>query len=314
MNWPHPCTLSVTALVSDNSWSLHQDISRPPGNNLLTSIHTCGILHPPLVHKIDGNQYRIVCGANRLAAAVQLGETTINCLILDPALTDQELLQIVARDQAETGPLSPIETARLVKHAQQINGTHCVDLIRPFTNGRNRGHIERLVRLLDLEPSVRSAIHDGQIADRTGLILVSLSTADRLYLCDLFTNLQVSANKQQRIIELSRIIVAQEKITFRDMMTSRYNYCRFDRTIDNPPQIVSRLLNDLYRDSHPLSSQAQQSFNERVDALKLPPHCQVSPTVSFENDRVTVAVELSSINELEKMWPDLRSVIDPNKP
>ncbi|MDX9895645.1 MAG: hypothetical protein RBS34_09385 [Desulfofustis sp.] len=58
-------------------------------------------------------------------------------------------------------------------------------------------------------------------------------------------------------------------------------------------------------------SRAQREIEERLTALHLPHHCRVTPGTSFESDRVTLSVDLPSLDRLEALWPSLQSLLHP---
>ncbi|MDX9897227.1 MAG: ParB/Srx family N-terminal domain-containing protein [Desulfofustis sp.] len=306
MNETRPHTLALSAIDPDHRWSLHQDLSQSPDGRFLARVRAYGILRPPLVQKIDRDRYRLICGSLRLQALEQLAKHETTCLVLTPSLSLPQLLDIVARDQGERGLLTPIEAARLVLLAHENTGDDA-ELWHSVTGIANRGHLLRLPRLLKLEPRLREQIHRGVISARTGLLLTSLTGDDRLFLGDLFEQLEINDNKQQRVIDWSRIIATTEELSLRDLFADRYGFCVAVDSSANRPQIVQRLLQDLQRHSHPRLSRAQREFEDRLAALHLPHHCRVTPGTSFETDRVTLSVDFPSLDHLEALWPSLQA-------
>ncbi|WP_284153803.1 ParB/RepB/Spo0J family partition protein [Desulfofustis limnaeus] len=310
MNETRPRTLPLTAIDPDRRWSLHQDLTQSPDGQFLARVKTYGILRPPLVQQLDQHRYQLVCGSLRLKALELLDRRETTCLVLAPSLSFSQLLDIVARDQADRGLLTPIEAARLILMSRE-NTTDDAELWHRVTGVANRGHLMRLPHLLKLEPHLREQIHRGVISARTGLLLTSLASDDRLFLGELFEQLEINDNKQQRVIDWVRIIATTENRSFRELFTDRYGYCVALDSSANRPQIVQRLLQDLQRHSHPRLSRAQREFEERLTALHLPHHCRVTPGTSFESDRVTLSVDLPSLDRLEALWPSLQSLLHP---
>lgn len=310
MNETRPHTLPLTAIDPDHRWSLHQDLPQSPDEHFLARVKTYGILRPPLVQQLDRHRYQLICGSLRLKALELLDRRETTCLVLAPSVSFSQLLDIVARDQADRGLLTPIEAARLILMARENNNDDA-ELWYSVTGVANRGHLMRLPHLLKLDPHLREQIHRGVISARTGLLLTSLAGEDRLFLGDLFEQLEINDNKQQRVIDWGRIIATTENRSLRDLFADRYGYCLALDSSANRPQIVQRLLQDLKRHSHPRLSRAQREFEERLAALHLPRHCRVTPGTSFESDRVTLSVDLPSLDRLEALWPSLLSLLHP---
>ena len=309
MPWPVPQTIPIAAIDRSSPWSLHQDLPEDDlAEALQESIQRYGLLRPPLLRATAIGRYEVVCGVRRLMVLNALGITDTLCLVFAPSTRPEALLPIIAHDQRESTPLSAIETARLVKIAETVDKDHGIETIAAIL-GSNRGRLQRLVRLLDLEPELRTAIHSGQLGVRTGFLLSSLPKDDRLFLCRLFCRLALGENKQQRVLDLATIICVREQRSLRTLFTEQFSYCLDDTAISNPPQTAARLMADLQRLSHPLSSAMQRHFSERINALRLPNRCSVTPSVSFEVDTIILNVTLSSLEDLEQRWPALKPLL-----
>jgi hypothetical protein len=309
MDWPELHRLPLDAIDTDRTWSLHQDLDQSIDAALLASVQKYGPLRAPLVRRSrrSGSGYQVICGAARLQALRAVTADQVFCLVLGPALEPRDMLILAARDQAENGVLSPIETARLALLATTHAGDDAPAILAAHTAIKNSGQRRRIVRLLDLEPPLRQAIHAGSMSTKTGLLLADLPTHDRLFLGRLFTALALNDNKQQRLIEHCRIITAREYCSFQDLFQARYRYCLdLDHRRVNLPQLTNRLLDEIYHHSHPLLTEARQLFADRVKSLHLPSQCTVIPSTSFEYDRVTLSIEFDSLDDLAARLPSLK--------
>lgn len=307
MEWPEAHRIPLGAIDTDKSWSLHQDLDQSIDDVLLASVQKFGIIRPLLVRQSNRDGYRVICGVARLRALRALTAERALCLVLDPALENRDLLVLAAKDQSDSGALSPIETARLALLAATLAGDDAPAILAAHTSIKNSGHRQRIVRLLALESPLRQAIHTGAMSAKTGLLLAALPADDRLFLARLFAALALNDNKQQRVIECGRIITVREQCSFQDLFRCRFAYCLdLEHRQVNLPQLTNRLLDEIYRHSHPTITRARQDFAERLKSLYLPPHCTVSPSTSFEYDRVTLSIEFDSLDDLATRWPDLK--------
>ncbi len=304
-----PALLPIESILQESQWSLHQDISIESDDEFVGSIERLGLLRPPIV-RIGQDGYEKICGARRLAALKQLNHPpgSIACSVISDQAQPEDVLFLVAEDQIQTGPLSPIEASRfihLVDERCKQPDHQLLDLVIPGTSATQRN---RLLSLLKLEEPVRTSIHYGKISIKTGFDLVSLPTAERLFTHDLFIRLSLNANKQRRFLELMQIVTGLEGCTIVEFISNHLpELCK--EPIDNAPQQAAHLMKRLYEHSHPGISLAQEEFVKRVAKLNLPKNCRVSPSPAFERDRVTLEVEFDDFRAFSEAWQKMKRFV-----
>jgi ParB/RepB/Spo0J family partition protein len=288
-------------------WSLHQDLSEVLDPNFVDSIRKFGLLHPPIIRK-SSDSYELICGARRVEAVKRIAEQQdIHCLVLDQSISEVEILLLVTEEQHLHAPLTPIESARLITLCSQFcaHSETASILIYSKTNTRNEFQRNKIVKLLELEEPIRTNIHTGVISLKTAFALAEMSRSDRLTLYDIFIKLALNSNKQRRIIDLCMIIATSQQYSISEFLSVTYPELQ-QKTIDNVPQSVNRLLHDLYKCSHPLSSHVEKQFAEKIKKLRLPQSCSLSHSPAFEQDSVTLGIEFKTIDELTRIWPKIK--------
>ncbi len=304
-----PALLPCESILQERQWSLHQDISLESDKELLESIEHLGLLRPPIV-RLGQDGYELICGVRRLDALRRLKHPagSIGCSVLSDQAHPEDVLLLVAEDQIQSGPLSPIEAARFInlvnERCKQPNH-ELLNLAIPAASATQRN---RLLSLLRLEEPIRTSIHYAKISIKTGLNLASLPTGERLFIHDLFIRLSLNANKQRRFLELMQIITGVQGCTIDKFISNHFpELCK--EPIGNVPQQTTHLLKRLYELSHPGISLAQEDFVKRVAKMNLPRNCRVSPSPAFERDRVTLEVEFDDFKAFSEAWQQMKKLI-----
>jgi ParB family chromosome partitioning protein len=300
-----PELLAIDSILPATPWSLHQDVSTDPDQSLIDSIGNLGLLRPLIVQPHQ-KVYELICGARRLTALRRLGQRSpIACSVVKRNISQAELLLLVAEDQLQSGPLSPIESARFIALCTAWCDQPDQQMLSRVTCTTSTTQRNRLLPLLQLEAVIRASLHFGQISDKTGLQMTKMASTERLFVHELFTSLSLNKNKQRRFLELIQIITVAEDCTIERFMTEHLaDLCRSDR--DNVPQRTNVLMKRLYEYSHPDSHGAAEDFARRVADKRLPANCKVSPSPSFETDQVTLEVKFANFNAFSRAWDKIK--------
>lgn len=304
----NPATVSIQSILPGSRWSLHQDISIDLDDELIGSIVHLGLLRPPIVRNgQDG--YELICGARRLEVLRQFPHPPgINCSVLSNQAKEEDLLLLVAEDQIQSGPLTPIEAARFIALFNKRCGQSNHKLLSSATSTTSTTQRNRLLSLLQLEEPIRTSIHHGEISTKAGLSFVSLPSAERLFTHDLFVRLSLNGNKQHRFMELIQIITNSESCTIEEFITCHFpELCK--GPIGNAPQQAQRLMKQLYERSHPGINRAKEEFIRRVSEMNLPKNCRITPSHSFEKDKVTLEVEFDDYKACSEAWKKMKKII-----
>lgn len=126
--------------------------------DLETSIRESGLLQPITVRTAAGG-FELIAGERRLRSATRLGWTEIPAVIKD--VDDRTLLTLALVENLQRSDLNPIEEAegyqRLVDEFR-LTQQQVADVV-----GKDRATVANMLRVLQLPPSVRRLLQDGQI-------------------------------------------------------------------------------------------------------------------------------------------------------
>lgn len=137
---------------------------------LTASIREHGVIQPVLVTEtLEG--YQLVAGERRVRAARAAGLDRIPAVVRE--LADKEQLELALVENLQREDLDPVESARAYRQLIDEFGFSQEDLA--LRVGRARSTVTNTLRLLDLHPSVQSAIGDGVISEGHGRAIGGLS-------------------------------------------------------------------------------------------------------------------------------------------
>src|SRR5438128_5430433 len=141
---------------------------------LSDSIRTVGILHPLVVRPV-GDRFQLIAGERRLRAAQAAGFGEVPVRVVD--FNDQQVLEAALVENIQRTDLNPIEKAQgFNDYLQRFKMTH-EDLARRL--GLDRSTVTNLVRLLELQPEVQSAVRVGQISASHARALLAVTDRQR---------------------------------------------------------------------------------------------------------------------------------------
>lgn len=130
---------------------------------LIESVRSLGVLSPLLVRQ-TGDSWEVIAGRRRLAAARQVGLSTVPCI--ERPLDDQGAEDVALAENLHRRQLSPIEEAL---GYQRLAWRGLSQYQIAARTGRSQPHISRHLRLLDLPDRTRGKVHLGLLAVSTAL-------------------------------------------------------------------------------------------------------------------------------------------------
>ena len=150
--------LSVNALQR-GKFQPRDDIDPDTLNELADSITSQGVIQPLVVRKVTYDKYEIIAGERRWRAAKIAGLDEVPVIVRE--IDDQVALAIGLIENIQRESLTPLEEARaLQKLIEDFKMTH--EEISHVV-GRSRSAVSNLIRLLQLNESVKQLLGSGKI-------------------------------------------------------------------------------------------------------------------------------------------------------
>lgn len=150
-----------------------QIFNKEPLDELAQSIREKGVLQPLIVRKRGLDSFEIIAGERRWRAAQLAGLKEVPAILKDT--TDQEVLELALIENIQREDLNVIEEAEAYDFLLKKHNLTQQELAQKV--GKDRATIANVLRLLQLQPSVRLMVSRGQLS--LGQAKVLLSVADQ---------------------------------------------------------------------------------------------------------------------------------------
>lgn len=159
-------------LILPNVYQPRKHFNEESIEELAQSINTYGIIQPLSIRKLGEDKYELVAGERRLRAAKKAGLTEVPAIIVD--ITDRESAAIALLENLQRENLSFLEEAdayyNLIKD-HSYTQEKLAELI-----GKKQSTIANKIRLLRLEPEIRSLLLENNLTERHARALLKLPT------------------------------------------------------------------------------------------------------------------------------------------
>jgi len=142
--------------------------------DLAASIRAVGRVLQPIVVRPDGEDWEIVVGARRFMAAKIVGLKDLPCSVMQMSDDEARAASIVENVQRED--LHPLDEAVAIMELMQLMDAE--ETAREI--GCSVSHVQRRVRLLDLEPEARETFAAGGMNIGHALALCGLQPEDQI--------------------------------------------------------------------------------------------------------------------------------------
>lgn len=137
---------------------------------LAQSINAYGIIQPLSVRRLAEDKYELVAGERRLRAAKKAGLTEVPVIIVD--ITDRESAAIALLENLQRENLNFLEEAEAYYNLIKDHSYTQEKLAEAI--GKKQSTIANKIRLLRLEPEVRSILLENNLTERHARALLRL--------------------------------------------------------------------------------------------------------------------------------------------
>lgn len=187
--------------VNPNPSQPRQIFEKEPLQELASSIREKGILQPIVVRKFN-DEYEIIAGERRWRAAQMAGLKEVPALLKEYG--DQEVLELALIENIQRENLNPVEEAEaydyLIKKYQLTQN----DLAQKV--GKDRVTVTNMLRILQLQPGVRSMVSRGELSLGQAKVLLGLTDAK------LQNDFAVRAKNESLSVRALEKLVAKTKV------------------------------------------------------------------------------------------------------
>ena len=136
-----------------------KDFAHEQLQELANSIRSQGIIQPLIVRKVADDRFEIVAGERRWRAAQLAGLTEVPTIIKD--IPDETALAVALIENIQRENLNPLEEAFALQRL--IDEFNLTQQEVAEAVGKSRTTVTNLLRLLGLQPAVKTLLENGEI-------------------------------------------------------------------------------------------------------------------------------------------------------
>lgn len=198
-------------LLRESPWAVAFSLTNPRKhhgldidsiNGLAASIKAQGLAQPILVRPLPGSRaadtfrdrepghplptYELVCGERRLRASRAAGLDTIPMILRE--LSDDQALELQLVENIEREDLDPMEEAEGYELLRDKLGYSVEQIAERIAKGKGESYIYKTMKLLELTPESREALHDGTLGRSTGLLVARYPADQQAEVVDFIKN------------------------------------------------------------------------------------------------------------------------------
>ncbi len=200
--------LSVDALQR-GKFQPRDDIDPDTLNELANSITAQGVIQPLVVRKVTYDKYEIIAGERRWRAAKIAGLKEVPAIVRE--IDDQVALAIGLIENIQRESLTPLEEAKALQQLiQDFKMTH--EEISHVV-GRSRSAVSNLIRLLQLNESVKQLLSKGAIEMGHARALLSLKEDQQFEVANQVVKRSLSVRQTEELVK--RVLNPKPKRTTR---------------------------------------------------------------------------------------------------
>lgn len=190
------------AQIKANPSQPRTDFAPEALNELAASIKAHGIIQPLTLRSTGEDQYEIISGERRFRAA-QIAELTEVPAYVRIA-NDQELLEMALIENIQREDLNPLEVA--ITYSRLMSEFELTHEAMAQRVGKKRSTITNALRMLELPPSIQTALRTGKISAGHAKALNSLETVDaQLSLFNRIIKEKLSVRETEKAVQLKNL-------------------------------------------------------------------------------------------------------------
>jgi ParB family transcriptional regulator, chromosome partitioning protein len=160
--------------IRENTRQPRQYFSPADLEDLIGSIKEHGVLQPLIVTQING-EYELIAGERRLRASRTLGLKTVPAIVRN--VNEQEKLELALIENIQRQDLNAVEEA--IAYRALIDEFNLTQEDVAKRVGKSRSNVANILRLLDLDEEILTALKRGEITKTHGRTLLAEKNTEK---------------------------------------------------------------------------------------------------------------------------------------
>lgn len=302
--------------------------------DLTNSIKTIGLINPPWLKKARlkprttkglAKKYVVVSGYKRIKVCKSLGMSEIPAHVTNES--EKQCLLLNLHENVTTRRLNEIEKALALKKLIEF-GVMKDKIVSEFLPLLNLAPypkvLEDYVNLVGLEEEIKLQVANDKIPPGNALQLIEFGKQERLEICYLIKELNLSVNKQKEFIRLLYEIARREKSSVSSHPKGNLSFIeniigkdKVRKILRNKkfsiPQKGERVIWELRKRRFPALSDLEVEFEKVIRELKLPSEITIKPPPYFEGENYKIELRFKSTPKLKALLKYLQQVGNSSK-
>ena len=290
-----------------------EDIQMEPGpycmsfgfdvEKLKNSIHTVGLLNPPLLVAGRAGLLEIVTGYRRLTACKALKWPEILCRdISSESLSALELLLLNFHDNLATRELNPIEKGMFLKRANYLLSKDKIiqDYMPLMGLPCHDSVLQIFLRMDEWTETQCRVIADKKVSLQTMTALMEMDIASQFSIFNWIIELNLNFNQQLQFIEFVNDISIHINDTGARFLEETDFIGILRDTKMNKPQKAKAVLEKLRFMRYPRLVKVENEFQQQVNKLNLPKFARIRHSPGFEDVYCNLTIDFKNGRELKQ--------------
>jgi ParB-like chromosome segregation protein Spo0J len=253
-------------------------------------------------------KYVIVSGWRRITACQKLSIHLIPVFVM-PEKSDLEAFKIPVYENLSVRDFSQIEKAAVIRKIYDFGETaeNIIKKYMPLLKlPPKRGIMDVYLKIDRLRENIKKTAHQKKWSFGTLEIMTELDHKETQALYPFIKKL--SLNKQKQLIENTFDISRKQEISVQDILSSReFLRIQEDKSL-NPVQKAEEIYMLSKNLRNPTLNKWRKAFEKLSQSLDLPEEMTVIPSKFFEEDIITIKLDIKSRKELEKQIHKLKEL------
>lgn len=163
---------------------------------LVDSIREHGVIQPLIVRLVAG-KYELIAGERRWRASTQLKLAEVPVILREAS--DRDVLEMALIENLQREDLDPLEEGEAYARLAKEFGLTQEDIARRV--GKNRATVSNAIRLLDLDPEVRTLVSRKLLSSGHAKAILGLKTkAEQRMLADLVVKRKLNVRDTEKLV------------------------------------------------------------------------------------------------------------------
>ena len=279
----------------------------PVPEELLTSIRTIGMSHPPVLSSA-GEAYHVIAGHQRIKICRMQNQGQLDAYILETPLEPAVAIRFNLIDNLQHRVYTDIEKAAILEKLN-ANGATDEEIIKEYMPllglQRSKKLFRDYIKVSPLPITLRKLLHDLRVPAKVWSLLGEYGAEDLNAVEKVFTILKPGVNKWRDLLEMVDELARIENSTAASILNEEANQSILARDDLQSHEKYDRIHRILHSRRNPVMSDLQKKVAILLDEMALGPQTKIRTMDSFEEGEIRIEIR---VREQEKLIAEIEKL------